>query len=83
VPDLILTDIMMPVMDGIQAAQLLSADPVTCHIPILALTALHGDDIRSEAETAGISEILQKTAPISDLIAKLQPYLANLKTLPR
>jgi CheY-like chemotaxis protein len=39
-PDLILLDIMMPVMDGWEMMRQLKADPAICDIPVLALTAL-------------------------------------------
>ncbi|HEV8360975.1 MAG TPA: response regulator [Candidatus Thermoplasmatota archaeon] len=47
-PDLILLDMMMPVMDGFEAAQRLKADPATKGIPVVALTALamEGDERR-------------------------------------
>jgi CheY-like chemotaxis protein len=35
-PDLVVTDVMMPVMDGVQLIRCLRADPATAHIPILA-----------------------------------------------
>ena len=38
-PDLILMDIQMPIMSGLEATQMLKADPATRHIPIIALTA--------------------------------------------
>lgn len=44
-PDLILMDINLPDIDGIEATQTLKADEATAHIPIIALTAnaMHGD----------------------------------------
>jgi len=36
VPDLVVTDVMMPVMDGVELIRCLRADPVTAHIPVMA-----------------------------------------------
>src|SRR3954462_12555399 len=50
-PDIILMDIQLPGMDGLQATALLKADPVTKSIPVIALTALamKGDEERIRA----------------------------------
>jgi two-component system cell cycle response regulator DivK len=50
-PGLILMDIQLPGMDGLQATALLKSDPVTRHIPVIALTALamKGDEERIRA----------------------------------
>ncbi|MGU3663404.1 response regulator [Methylobacterium sp. A49B] len=50
-PDLILMDIQLPVMDGYEAARCLKADPATRHIPVVAVTsyALSGDEDRALA----------------------------------
>lgn len=59
-PDLILTDILMPIMDGVEAARILKTDPATRDIPIVALTshAMVGDKERILA--AGCDEYLSK-----------------------
>src|SRR5206468_3937931 len=53
VPDLILMDITMPVLDGLQATRLLKADPATAGIPVVALTAHTQDEDIAAAAEAG------------------------------
>src|SRR5690242_12329420 len=38
-PDLVLTDLMMPVMNGVELCRRLRADALTCHVPIVVMTA--------------------------------------------
>ena len=59
-PDLILLDMQMPVMDGIQAAKILKQDPATRDIKILAVTsfAMKGD--RERILSAGADEYIAK-----------------------
>jgi CheY-like chemotaxis protein len=59
-PDLILLDMQMPVMDGLEAARLLKADPDIRHIKILAITsfAMKGD--RERILAAGCDEYMAK-----------------------
>ncbi len=76
-PDLILMDIMMPVMDGLVATRHLRNNPYTQHIPILALTAANDAETRTNARAAGVNELLVKTMPATDLVQTLQFYLFN------
>ena len=55
-PDLILMDIMMPVMDGLLATAALRAGPQTRHIPILALNATTNELIEVKDKTARMNE---------------------------
>jgi two-component system, cell cycle response regulator DivK len=59
-PDLILMDLSLPVIDGWAAAQILKADPLTSHIPLMALTAhtLPGD--RKRAMESGFDGYISK-----------------------
>ena len=78
IPDLILMDLMMPGMNGFQAAELLRADPRTTNIPILALTAFGEEKMQAEAQTAGINGFVLKTILPADLLNTLREYLPDL-----
>jgi CheY-like chemotaxis protein len=74
-PDLILMDLGMAEMDGWECARRLKADPVTRHIPIIALTAHAMSDDREKALQAGCDEF--DTKPI-DFVGLLQKMTALL-----
>lgn len=59
-PDLILMDISMPVMDGLEAARKIRADPVMTRIPIVALTAFETDGFRRAAYDVHMEGYLTK-----------------------
>jgi two-component system, cell cycle response regulator DivK len=76
-PALILMDVQLPGMDGLQATAILKADPVTRAIPVIALTALamKGDEERIRA--AGCDGYIAKPLAYKDFLAtislRLQP----------
>ena len=63
-PDIILLDVMMPVMDGFEACEILKNDPETQHIPIVMVTALGDRDHRLKGLSAGADDFLTK--PVDD-----------------
>jgi two-component system cell cycle response regulator len=64
-PDLILLDVMMPGMDGLEVAERLKADPKTRHIPIVMITALTDTADRVRGLEAGADDFLSK--PVNDI----------------
>lgn len=70
-PDLILTDFMMPVMDGLQFSKKILDDINLNHIPIFMLTALHNSVHKKESTEIGIAEYIEKPISISYLLAKI------------
>ena len=76
-PDLILMDIQLPGMDGLQATALLKQDPVTRVIPVIALTALamKGDEERIRA--AGCDGYIAKPISIQEFLATIAAQLAE------
>lgn len=74
-PDLILMDINIPGLDGIEATRLIKADDKTAAIPIIALTAnaMRGD--RERFLAAGCDNYLPKPISTSDLLTVVASYL--------
>ena len=62
-PRLIIMDVEMPVMDGIEATTRIKSEPQTAHIPVLIFTSLGGEDDLKRARDAGCEGFLNK--PIS------------------
>jgi two-component system cell cycle response regulator DivK len=74
-PDLILMDIQLPGMDGLEATGLLKRDPATREIPVIALTALamKGDETRILA--AGCDGYIAKPMQYKEFLATVQAHL--------
>ena len=66
-PDLILMDIGLPVLDGLEAARRLRDTPETEGIPVVALTAFSDPDTRARAFDAGCREYAAKPIEMKDL----------------
>ena len=74
-PDLIILDIMMPVMDGYEACRILKADPETRNIPIIMATALHERDSRLKGLAVSANDFLSKPIDQAELIIRVQNLL--------
>jgi|SRR5689334_23556711 len=74
-PQLILMDVQLPKMSGLEATRALKADPRTKHIPIIVITsfALSGD--REKAADAGADSYLAKPYSPRELLALVRQYL--------
>lgn len=71
-PDVVLMDIRMPGMDGIEATRLLTDDPVTARTRVLILTTFDLDEYVYAALQAGASGFLLKDTPPEDLLAAIR-----------
>jgi two-component system cell cycle response regulator DivK len=75
IPDLILMDIMMPKMDGLEATRIIKADNKTKHIPVIALTsyAMKGD--REKTLEAGCDGYIAKPIDIQEVLKTIEHFL--------
>jgi PAS domain S-box-containing protein len=76
-PDLILMDIQMPGMDGLEAIQQIRCRPDSVEVPIIALTALAMTGDRDRCLTAGANEYLSKPVKLRELVTLIQHLLTN------
>lgn len=74
-PDLILLDLLMPGIGGIEACDMLNADPLGQKIPIIILSALNKPADKVNAYKKGVVDYLLKTVDESDLIARIEKAL--------
>ena len=80
-PDIIVTDIMMPEMDGMELTDLLKKDERTSHIPIIMLTARDDADTRRTSFQTGADQYLTKPFDIGELKERIQSLLKQRKRL--
>jgi PAS domain S-box-containing protein len=80
--DLVLTDVMMPRLDGIQLVRALRDDPRTRLLPVILLSVLADEDARVQGLTAGADDYLTKPFGVRELLARVEMNLrmARLRT---
>jgi CheY-like chemotaxis protein len=77
VPDLVLMDMSLPVLDGWEATRRLKADPATRHIPVIALTAHAMSSDREKALEAGCDDYDTKPVELPRLLTKIEALLSG------
>jgi len=75
IPDLILLDVMMPEMDGHEVCRRLKADPKTCDVPVLFLSARNQDEDECLGFALGASDYLNKPISAPILLARVQTQI--------
>ncbi|MGB7949030.1 MAG: response regulator [Candidatus Binatia bacterium] len=74
-PDLILMDVDLPDISGIDAARVVKSNPHTAHIPIVAQTGWNSSHWQNAALSAGIAAFLQKPVSMELIISTIEKFL--------
>jgi len=80
-PDIIISDVVMPVMDGLDMVKKIKENNNTCHIPIILLSSKASLDDRIKALERGIDDYITKPFSASHLITRVQTLLEQRKFL--
>ena len=81
IPDIVITDIMMPGLDGFALAAALRADRRTRHVPIIGMTAHWSTEMKSAAQRAGFSAMLLKPCLPAHLLAEIERVLRHSRLM--
>ncbi|MFD2934437.1 ATP-binding protein [Spirosoma flavum] len=76
-PDLIISDVLMPKLNGYELCRQLKSNPITSHIPILLLTAKVSAESRIEGLTAGADDYLAKPFQVDELLGRVRNRLVH------
>lgn len=80
-PDIIISDVMMPEMDGFEMCSAIKTSPETCHIPVILLTARSLEEDRIEGYQIGADAYLPKPFNVNVLRARIKNLLESKKRL--
>jgi CheY-like chemotaxis protein len=81
-PDLIVTDVMMPKLDGWSLVRKLRLEPRLATLPVIFLTALTGDDDQMKAFSLGADDYVNKPFKLNDLVARVEKALGAKTAAP-
>lgn len=81
VPDVIISDVMMPEMDGTECCRRLKSEMQTSHIPVILLTACALDEQRIEGYDGGADSYISKPFNSQLLVSRIRNLIANRKQL--
>lgn len=81
IPDLIISDIMMPEMDGLTLSKQLKSNLLTSHIPIILLTAKVGDAEKMEGLETGAIDYLAKPFDLKELRIRIQNQVQQVQAI--
>jgi two-component system sensor histidine kinase/response regulator len=79
-PDLVLLDLMMPGMDGLEVCRRIKKDPRTLHLPVIFLTAANESDLAAKALTEGAVDFISKPFNTAELLARVRTHVDLKRT---
>ncbi len=78
-PQLVISDIVMPTMDGYGFVRALRLDPQLCSIPVIFFTAhYHGREAQKLAQACGVSRVVLRPSPAADLLKTVEQVMAGV-----
>jgi signal transduction histidine kinase/ligand-binding sensor domain-containing protein/DNA-binding response OmpR family regulator len=80
-PDLVVSDIMMPLMDGVELARKIKTETLTAHIPVILLTAIGSEEKQLQGLKAGVNDYITKPFTFEILASKIRNLLAQQELL--
>ena len=81
-PDLVLMDVQLPGMDGVEALARLRADPATASLPVVAVTAFAMEADRARLLAAGFDDYIEKPISVRDLPRRVAALVGAPATAP-
>ncbi|MDF9831071.1 two-component regulator propeller domain-containing protein [Parabacteroides sp. PF5-6] len=81
IPEIVVTDVMMPKMDGLEVCKRLKNDIRTSHIPVILLTSKSGDESKLEGLNVGADDYITKPFNVDILLAKIRNLVETQKQL--
>lgn len=76
-PDLVVSDIMMPLMDGVELARKIKTEMLTAHIPVILLTAMGSEEKQLEGLKAGVNDYITKPFTFEILASRIRNLIAQ------
>lgn len=80
-PDLVVSDIMMPLMDGVELAGKIKSETATAHIPVILLTAIGSEEKQLAGFKAGVNDYITKPFTFEILASRIRNLLAQQELL--
>lgn len=83
IPDLIISDLMMPKMDGLELCRQIKTEEKTSHIPVILLTAKVDQQVKTEGLQTGADDYIAKPFHLTELLVRVQNLIESRKRLRR